>query len=224
MRSVLRTGRISSVDGARTPVPAPPEAEPPLGWDRQRAAAGRNRQAILDAAARLFAARGIDGVDVRQIASTAGVGMGTLYRRFGDKASVIAALIGDQERALQDALLRGPPPLGPGAPALQRLEAFLSALADLTERNLELLYASEAAAPAGRYRIGAYGAWHQHTVILLQEIGPAFDVEWVADLLLAPLAPALYRHHRVDRGRAADEIAHNLAAAAQRLLEGCGGH
>jgi AcrR family transcriptional regulator len=210
------------MERARAATPVASAVEQRGGWDRQREAANRNRQAILDAASRLFAEHGIDGVDVRQIASEAGVGMGTLYRRFGDKASVIAALIGDQERALQDALLRGPPPLGPGAPALQRLEAFLLALAALTERNLELLYASESAAPGGRYRIGAYGAWHQHTAILVEEIDQTLDVDWTADLLLAPLAASLYRHHRRDRGLGAQQIAHNLAVATRRLLPSSG--
>jgi AcrR family transcriptional regulator len=189
-----------------------------LGWEPQRTAASRNREAILRAAAGLFEEHGVDRVDVRQIAAAAGVGMGTIYRRFGDKASVIAALLDDQERGLQDAVLRGPPPLGPGASATERLEAFLRVLAEHTERNLDLLFASEASAPAGRYRLGSYGAWRQHAAILIADADPSADAGWLADLVLAPLAPALYRHHRRDRGLSADQIVANTVAAAQRLI------
>ncbi len=201
------------------PPPVPPQnAElPHVGWEPQRAAAARNHEAILKAARALFEQGGVDNVDVRQIAQASGVGMGTLYRRFGDKASIIAALVGDEERKLQDALLTGPPPLGPGAPPPQRLESFLRTLANLTERNLELLYASEASAPQGRYHIGAYTAWHQHTAILLTEIGTTLDPNWLADVLLAPLAPALYRHHRFDYNLTPPEIADRVVAAARTL-------
>jgi AcrR family transcriptional regulator len=188
------------------------------GWEPQRRAASRNREAILRAAAGLFAEHGVDRVDVRQIAAQAGVGMGTIYRRFGDKATVIAALLDDQERELQDALLRGPPPLGPGAPAIERLESFLRALAEHTERNLDVLFASESSAPAGRYRLASYGAWRQHAAILISDAAPSADAGWLADLILAPLAPALYRHHRRERGLSAGEIADNTAAAARRLV------
>lgn len=186
-------------------------------WDRQRTVASRNEQAILDAAGDLLGRHGTDAVDVRQIAEAAGVGVGTVYRRFGDKASVIAALIGDQERRLQDDVLSGPPPLGPGAPAPERLEAFLRALCALTECNLDLLYASESAAAGGRQAIGAYQAWHQHTAILLRGLDPLRDADWHADLLLAPLGAALYRHHRRALGLGAADIADRLSAAAHRL-------
>jgi AcrR family transcriptional regulator len=189
-----------------------------MSWAPQRKAASRNREAILRAAAGLFEERGVDHVDVRQIAADAGVGMGTIYRRFGDKASVIAALLDDRECAIQDDLLRGPPPLGPGPPATERLEAFLRALAEHTERNLDLLFASEASAAVGRYRLGSYGAWHLHAAILIADADPSADAGWLADLVLAPLAPALYRHHRRDRGLSAERIIENTVAAARRLI------
>lgn len=56
-----------------------------------RADAERNRRRILAAAAEVFAERGLDaGLD--EIARRAGVGTGTVYRRFPDKASLIEAL------------------------------------------------------------------------------------------------------------------------------------
>jgi len=87
----------------------------------------RNRAAILAAAAALFAAHGVEAVSMDQVAAAACVGKGTLFRRFGDKAGLAAALLDEREAALQEAILRGPPPLGPGAPNVDRLVAFTSA-------------------------------------------------------------------------------------------------
>jgi AcrR family transcriptional regulator len=69
------------------------EAERPL-----RADAERNRQRILDAARELFAERGL-GVTLNDIAHHAGVGVGTVYRRFPDKKQLIDSLF---EQRLED--------------------------------------------------------------------------------------------------------------------------
>jgi AcrR family transcriptional regulator len=53
-----------------------------------------NRQRLLDAAAQVFAERGLEA-GVEEIARVAGVGMGTLYRRFSTKDALIAALVHD---------------------------------------------------------------------------------------------------------------------------------
>lgn len=56
-----------------------------------RADAQRNRAKILEAAAQVFAERGLDAT-LDEVASAAGVGVGTVYRRFPDKDSLIGAL------------------------------------------------------------------------------------------------------------------------------------
>jgi AcrR family transcriptional regulator len=88
---------------------------------RERADAAHNRRRVLAAAEELFASRGARAVTMEDIARAAGVGKGTLYRRFPDRASIAVALLDEHERALQERLLRGPPPLGPGAPPAERL-------------------------------------------------------------------------------------------------------
>ena len=60
-----------------------------------RVDAERNRQRILAAAATLFAERGVD-VSLDDIAAAAGVGIGTLYRRFPDREALIEALFEDK--------------------------------------------------------------------------------------------------------------------------------
>ena len=137
---------------------------------RERADAARNRAAVLAAAARLFAEHGVAGVSMDQVAAAAGVGKGTVFRRFGDKAGLAAALLDARERELQEAILRGPPPLGPGADPADRLAAFADAYLDYLLGHLELVRMSETAAPGARYRIGAYRFWHRHVAILLSGV------------------------------------------------------
>src|SRR3954466_7007920 len=68
-----------------------------------RADAERNRQRIVNAAKTLFAERGVD-VAVEDIAATAGVGIGTVYRRFPDRESLVEAIFeSKRERVAQSA-------------------------------------------------------------------------------------------------------------------------
>lgn len=120
-----------------------------------------------------------------QVAAAAGVGKGTLFRRFGDKSGLAASLLDARERTLQEAILHGPPPLGPGALAAERLTAFINAYVDYLLEHLALIRMSETAAPGARYRIGAYRFWHRHLAILLDATP---DPEHTAHALLAALA------------------------------------
>jgi AcrR family transcriptional regulator len=68
-----------------------------------RADAERNRERILEAARRSFAEDGLD-IGVDEIARRAGVGIGTLYRRFPTKASLVEAIFEDRLDTLQPAI------------------------------------------------------------------------------------------------------------------------
>src|SRR5277367_1632927 len=57
-----------------------------------RSDAAKNRERLLAAAGKVFAEKGLEA-SVADVARTAGVGMGTLYRRFPTKDSLIAALV-----------------------------------------------------------------------------------------------------------------------------------
>ena len=47
-----------------------------------------------------------------------------MFRRFGTRAGIFRALLDEDERAFQQQVLSGPPPLGPGADPLDRLAAY----------------------------------------------------------------------------------------------------
>lgn len=163
----------------------------------ERADAARNRRLILDAAARLFAERGIAAVSMHDVAAAAGVGTGTLYRRFADRAGLALALLDEETRVFQDALIAGPPPLGPGAPACERLTAFGVGYLDLLDRHAELLAAAD---QRGLGPGGPMAFYATHLTILVREASPELDPEFTAHSLLASLNPKLHIHLRGDLG------------------------
>jgi AcrR family transcriptional regulator len=96
-----------------------------LGEPRaERADAARNRRHLLATAREMLAEQGPDTLTMDGLAERAGLGKGTVFRRFGTRAGIFAALLDDDEVAFQRQVLAGPPPLGPGAPPLDRLIAY----------------------------------------------------------------------------------------------------
>jgi AcrR family transcriptional regulator len=72
----------------------------------------------------MLAELGADKVTMDGLAERAGLGKGTVFRRFGTRAGIFQALLDDDERAFQAQVLSGPPPLGPGASPVDRLTAY----------------------------------------------------------------------------------------------------
>ncbi len=172
----------------------------------QRADATRNRQAILGAAGQLVTEHGVEALSMESAAARAGVGIGTVYRHFGDRAGLAHALLDAGERQLQFAFLAGPPPLGPGAPPAARIRAFLHAFVDRLGVQAALLAVAESHTPTARFHNGAYDAHHAHLAMLLAQVRPDGDARYLADALLAPLAAGLYVHQRRHRTMAPARI------------------
>jgi AcrR family transcriptional regulator len=101
--------------------------QPVVSWGAphaERADAARNRRHLLATARQILAEQGADKLTMDGLAEQAGLGKGTVFRRFGTRAGIFAALLDDDERAFQQQVLTGPPPLGPGAAPLDRLIAY----------------------------------------------------------------------------------------------------
>jgi AcrR family transcriptional regulator len=165
----------------------------------ERADAARNRRRILCAAERLFAERGAYAVSMDDVAREAGVGVGTLYRRFTDRAGLQLALLSERERLFQDELLHGAPPLGPGAPARERLHAFGARYLQFLDEHAELLNDAFASRPTMRFG-GPYALYRTHLLVLVREAAPDVDSEYATESLFSALLPRLYLHLRDDRG------------------------
>jgi polyketide synthase 12 len=76
------------------------------------------------------------------LADRAVLGKGTVFRRFGTRAGIFQALLDDDERDFQRQVLSGPPPLGPGAPPLDRLIAYGRARIDFLIGHREIARAA----------------------------------------------------------------------------------
>jgi AcrR family transcriptional regulator len=171
---------------------------PIAGARHERADAAANRVRILEAAVRVLAERGAEGTSVDAVACEAGVGKGTIFRRFGDRSGLFQALMDEHLRAFQDAFMFGPPPLGPGASAEDRLAAFLDGLLDLQDDQLELTLALER--DRRGVPIGGYLALSLHLESLIRELSAALDARVTAQLLLNALNVNVVRYLRRDAG------------------------
>jgi AcrR family transcriptional regulator len=206
-----------TVPSAELPVLQPLELPVLGGEPHERADAARNRQKVLEAAACLFARDGAENVSMEAIAAHAGVGKGTLFRRFGDRASLARSVLAETERQLQESLIRGPAPLGPGAPPVERLAAFGTAYLEFLERHGDLILAAEFGAPGFRLASPPYAFYRTHVTLLLREAGLGERAEYVADVLLAPLAASMFRYQRSARGLELARIADEYRDLVRRL-------
>jgi AcrR family transcriptional regulator len=111
---------------------------------KERADASRNRQAILAAASTLFDTSDDPlTVTMDDIAAAAGVGKGTLFRRFGDRTGLLRAVFDTRIAGLMAAIVEGPPPLGPATPPRERLLALLDAMIEFKLDNRKITRALE---------------------------------------------------------------------------------
>jgi AcrR family transcriptional regulator len=187
---------------------------PMAGRRRERSDAAANRQRILCAARKLAAEQGAGALTMQAVATAAGVGKGTVFHRFGDREGLTQALIDEYMRAFQDGFLHGPPPLGPGAPAAERLEAFVAELIKVQADHLELAMAAEL--PLDAALAPAYVTLAIHVAALVREIDPALDDQVVAGLILSAIAPPSL--HRMRTVLGVDTA--SLQASARALLRG----
>lgn len=150
----------------------------------ERRDAARNREALMDAAEALIRERGVDGVTMDELAAAAGVGKGTVFRRFGSREGLMAAVLNHSEADWQGAVISGPPPLGPGAPPLERLLAFGESRMRLNVKHAELI---AAAGYPGQRSLSALSFTTMHVRYLLAELGVEGDLPYLATALVAPL-------------------------------------
>lgn len=186
----------------------------------ERADAARNRLRILAAAERLVAEHGAEGVSMEAIAAAAGVGKGTLFRRFGDRGGLMYSLLDERERELQEDVIRGEPPLGPGASPVDRLVAFGRRMHEHLELQGDLIAAAESGGRGVRFNAAVYAFYRAHVVTLVRAADPKADVDYLADALLAPLGAELFLYLRRVRELPLERMAAGYERLVERLLAG----
>ncbi|CAI4158563.1 TetR/AcrR family transcriptional regulator [Streptomyces albidoflavus] len=116
-----------------------------------RSDAVRNRQVLLDAAAEVFVASGVDA-PIREIAARAGVGTGTVYRHFPTRADLVVAVYRHQVEACAEA---GPALLADSASPFAALRAWTGLFVDF-------LVTKHGLADAMRADSGGFEALHAY--------------------------------------------------------------
>ena len=185
----------------------------------ERGDAARNRVLLLDAARRLIAERGADAVSMDDIAAAAGVGKGTVFRRFGSRAGLMMVLLDEDERASQQAFLFGPPPLGPDAPPLDRLLAFGRDRLRFAHTHHELLSAANRDPHTGHGSpINApYMVLRMHVRMLLASAGTTGNLDAQTDALLALLDADYVEHQLDDAGQTLQTLGDAWESLARKL-------
>jgi AcrR family transcriptional regulator len=184
----------------------------------ERADAARNRAHLLAVAREMLAEQGPDKLTMDALAERAGLGKGTVFRRFGTRAGIFAALLDDDEVTFQQQVLAGPPPLGPGAAPLDRLIAYGRA-----RTGFLIAHRDVACAAIDGHRPGPAGAQtpmsQLHIRILLgqMDLGDA-DVDMLAIQLTAALDGPLLLYLSASDLAADPHAAERIANSWQYLV------
>jgi AcrR family transcriptional regulator len=180
---------------------------------------------LLETARELFAARGVAAVTMADIASDAGVGKGTLYRRFSNKGELCFALLDDDlQRFQNDVLLRLRQMTAERVPFLRQLRFFLDDLVHFTADNQALLCEVARSGAAGGEDVELPHFWQQLTIRGLlqqavgnQEVAPHLDIPCTAALLVAPLHATVLRTYRGGLGFSLEQISAGIGALVDGL-------
>jgi AcrR family transcriptional regulator len=195
----------------------------PVTWGSphaERADAARNRRLLLVTAREIIAGQGAGQLTMDGLAERAGLGKGTVFRRFGTRAGIFQALLDDDERDFQEQVLAGPPPLGPGAPPLDRLIAYGRARIDFLIGHREIARA----ALDGRERIPAGSQTpmsREHIRFLLGQLSlGAADLDVLATQLTAALdGPLLLYLSSAILTQAAPQVSERLGRGWEDLIQ-----
>ncbi|MCU1405626.1 MAG: transcriptional regulator [Glaciihabitans sp.] len=185
------------------PVGPPVEAE--------RADAARNRATILATARRLIDLNGVDALTMDELAREAGIGKGTVFRRFGSRAMLMQSLLNETELAFQRSFLSGPAPLGPDGTGhdvepVERLIAFGRARLLLVTLQGDLLRAAEESGSL-RYSSPARVATAMHISMLLRAAHAPGDIPVLTFNLMSTLEAPLVLHEVRDQSVSMERLA-----------------
>jgi len=195
----------------------------------ERRDAMEHRHLILEVARHLFAERGVDAVSMHQIAKGAGVGQGTLYRRYANKGALCVDLMRDSHERFAEEIATILTTLEKST-ALKRLDAVLTLLIGFIEEQgalLEtvMLYSMRnthcSFMPKGNNHHeplphDPFYHWLNQLLSGLlteaverKELAP-LDIPYTADAMLATLHPGIYQVQRHQRGYSSERILQGL--------------
>jgi AcrR family transcriptional regulator len=183
----------------------------------ERADALRNREAVLAAANALFAASSSPrSVSMDDIAAAAGVGKGTLFRRFGDRAGLIGAVIASRIEPLKQAVREAQD--AAGSSPQQRILNLLDASLRFKIENRNLMSAAEDAGLSSPYQAEHYAWWHETLRAALDQVPGVHDADFTAHALLAAIRADLVAHLIDEQKMTPKQLRSSLAAHIDNVL------
>ncbi len=188
----------------------------------ERRDAREHRQRILQVAQHLFAQHGVHAVSMHQIAKAAGVGQGTLYRRYAHKGDLCMDLLRERHEQLQ-ADISTLFTTKADAPALERLDGLLALSVTFLEEQGTLLspvaftemQETMCNEPIDMQFPPFYLWLHNLFAALLTEAVErkelaALDTSFTADAILVTLNPMFYSMQRHERGLSPEAVLQGL--------------
>ena len=161
----------------------------------------------------------MDGLTMATLARRAGVGNGTVFRRFGSRAGLMVNLLSDAEAQFQGRFMFGPPPVGPGAPPLERLIAVGTERIGWVLEYGDLARAADVSA-YNRFDVPAAVLWHRHLELLLRQAGVTADPWLMAGALSVTLEPERILHSVRVHGVAPDRLVESWRELVTRVVNG----
>lgn len=194
----------------------------------ERRDAAANRAKVLAAAEALFARHGVDPVTMADVAREAGVGKGTLYRRYANKSELCLALMDDQMLQFQETMLARLRRMAlEQVSPVEQLKHFITAVVFFTDTHAPLLTVVQQERLSADDQMQRPHFWQQmtvrgllHAAVEAGELPPDRDIDYLADALLAPLNTSLFRFQREARGYDLDRIANGLHQLIDGLRHG----
>ncbi len=171
-----------------------------------------NQQKILAAAAKLFKEKKVSTVSMKDIAQTAGIGTGTLYRNFPNKSELCVALsleyiqqfITSEQVRLANSV----------SSATKQFEVFLTRWLEFRERRIQLLTEIETG-PSVMTTFYHSTLYQQLVNLTMQALKPVSDdiseteLKFRADMLISMLKSDSYAYQR-EQGLTRDQITINI--------------
>jgi AcrR family transcriptional regulator len=173
------------------------------------------RQRILHTASELFEKQGIEGVTMYQIAQEAGVGQGTLYRRYTHVGEVCSELMHTSVETFIQSLEANLSQSTTKANALGQLSDILSLIVDFIDQKAPLLHTIDS-----MYMEKKHLCFHEkpvfkrlHAILATliiraveQKIIRDVDVTLTVNVLLSALSPRQYLYHKDVLGYSKEEF------------------
>jgi AcrR family transcriptional regulator len=175
----------------------------------ERKDAVQSRCRILEVARKLFGECGVDSVSMHQIAKSAQVGQGTLYRRYAHKGELCLDLLKESAEAFLQETQLWIAESEDSLSDLNVLENVIIRIVDFTDAKVDLLAEINHSKFIGENVF--YSHLHEIVSTLLgkiieKNVASAVDASLAADILLSAMSPEVYMFERYSRGYSKEQI------------------